>query len=292
MFRPSLALAALLILPLAAGPAEAAPREAKKLWETSGFKNPESALFDRAAGVVYVSNMNGEAMVKDGNGFLSKVTPDGKVSVAEWVTGLDAPKGLARVGDKLYVADIDGLVEIDIAAGTVLNRFEAKDAKFLNDVAADPAGHVYVSDMLTNTIWRLADGKFEVWLKDDKLENPNGLIVEGDTLVVAAWGVMMDGFATKVPGHLKKVSLADKSIAPHGKGDPIGNLDGLEPLGDGIYLASDWMNGKVYRIGRKGKARELLDLGPGTADLGFDPATGTAYIPQMKTGVLHGYKFE
>jgi sugar lactone lactonase YvrE len=272
--------------------AQAGPREATKLWETAGFKNPESALFDPEAGVLYVSNVNGEATAKDGNGFISKVSPDGKIVALEWVTGLDAPKGLAKVGGKLYATDIDKLVEIDIASGTITNRYDAKDAKFLNDAAADANGKVYVSDMLTNTIWRLSGGTFDVFLKDDKLESPNGLLVEGDTLLVGAWGVMTDGMATKVPGHLKMVSLKDKTITSHGDGSPIGNLDGLEPFGDGAYLVSDWMAGKVIRIGRKGKARVLADLGQGTADLGYDPKTATAFIPQMKAGVLYGYKIE
>lgn len=277
-----------------AGPAmlRAGPREAQKLWETPGFKNPESALFDAAAGVVYVSNVNGEGTSKDGNGFISKVSPDGKVQVMEWVTGLDGPKGLAQSNGKLYVADIDQLVEIDIAGGKIANRYPAANAKFLNDVAADPAGNIFVSDMATNTIWRLSGGKFEVFLQDPKLESPNGLLVDGDTLVVGAWGVMTDGMSTKVPGHLKMVSLKDKSITSHGDGSPIGNLDAVEPFGDGAYLVTDWVAGKVIRIGRKGKARVLADLGQGTADLGYDQKTSTAFIPQMQTGVLYGFKIE
>lgn len=285
-----LALAALLAAAVTAGAAVAGTHTAAKVWETDGFKNPESALVDAAAGVVYVSNVNGEPTAKDGNGFLSKVKLDGTVETLAWVTGLDAPKGLAKVGGKLYVADIDQLVEIDIASGKVVQRYAAKDAKFLNDVAADAAGHVYVSDMATNTIWRLSGGTFEIFLKDDMLESPNGLLVEGDKLLVGAWGVMTDGFATKVPGHLKIVSLADKSIASHGDGSSIGNLDGLEPLGDGGYLATDWMAGKVLRIGPEGRSDVLVDLGQGAADLGYDPASGTAFVPQMQTGILYAYK--
>lgn len=292
MIAARLAISLVVLGTVAASGAVAGERTATKLWETGGFKNPESALFDAEAGAVYVSNVNGEGTAKDGNGFISKVAPDGKVVAMEWVTGLDAPKGLAQVGGKLFVSDIDKLAEIDIATGTVVKRYEAKDAKFLNDVAADGAGNVYVSDMAANTIWRLSGGAFEVFLKDDKLEGPNGLLVEGDTLLVGAWGVMTDGFATKVPGHLKAVSLTDKTITSRGDGTPIGNLDGLEPFGDGAYLVSDWMAGKVMRIGRKGKVRELADLGQGTADLGYDPKTNTAFVPQMKTGVLYGFKVE
>src|SRR6266576_1631723 len=69
--------------------------EPQKLWEASGFKQPESVVFDRAAGAIYVSNVNGDPMKKDGNGFISKLGPDGKVVTREGVKGLDRPTGLA-----------------------------------------------------------------------------------------------------------------------------------------------------------------------------------------------------
>jgi sugar lactone lactonase YvrE len=242
--------------------------------------------------LVYVSNVNGEPTAKDSNGFVSKVSLDGKILTLEWVNGLNGPKGLALAGGKLYAADIDELAEIDTVSGKIAKRYPATGAQFLNDVAADAAGNIYVSDMATNTIWRLSGGTFEVFLNDAKLESPNGLLVENDTLWVAAWGVMTDGTKTTVPGHLKRVSLIDKSINSYGDGSPLGNLDGLEPLGGGAYLVSDWVAGKLFRIAPNGKAGFLADLGPGTADFGYDPMTATAFIPQMKTGVLYAFKIE
>lgn len=272
----------------ACSPADSTP---PKLWESTGFANPESALYDSKAGVLYVSNVNGEPPGKDGNGYISKVGLDGKVINEKWATGMDAPKGLALAGGKLYAADIDKLVEIDEQSGKVLNSYAAQDAKFLNDVAAAPDGSIYVSDMATNTIWRLADGKFEAWLNDAKLENPNGLLVKGNKLIVGAWGVMSDGFATKVPGHLKAVDLTSKEISSLGDGKPLGNLDGIEPLGDG-FIVTDWMAGKVLKIGADGAATTILELGQGAADIGYDPASKTLYVPQMMKGVLLAYKVE
>lgn len=281
-----------LIVAVLAGCALSAAAEPRKLWEATGFENPESALVDAAAAVIYVSNMAGEPLAKDGNGFLSKVALDGKVVAPKWVTGLDAPKGLALSSGKLYVADIDKLVEIDAASGEILVRHEAPGAKFLNDVAADTAGTVYVSDMVANTIWRLAGGKLEPWLASDALMNPNGLVVDSGTLVVAAWGVMTDGFSTKVPGHLLAITLTDKSLKALGDGTPVGNLDGLEPLDAQHFIATDWMAGTVYRIARGGAATKLLTLSQGSADLGFDPATRTAYVPMMNDGKLMAFRLE
>lgn len=264
----------------------------KLLWEASGFANPESVLVDQKAGLIYVSNVNGAPDGKDGNGYISTVSLDGKIIAEKWATGFSAPKGLALANGKLYVADIDALAEVDAKDGKVLKTYPAKDAKFLNDVAADSAGNIYVSDMATNTIWRLSGGTFNVWLSDAKLENPNGLLVEGENLRVASWGVMTDGFATKVAGHLLSVALDSKAITDVGDAAPAGNLDGLEPLGDGRYVVSDWMAGKVMTYDPSGKFTTILELGQGAADIDYEAASKTLYVPQMMKGVLQAYTLE
>jgi DNA-binding beta-propeller fold protein YncE len=281
---------ALAFIPFIALTACSDAAEPQKLWELSGFDTPESVLAGPDGATLYVSNVAGDPGKKDGNGFISTMTPDGKLVALKWVQGLDAPKGMALAGGKLYVADIDQVVEIDPKDGKVLARHPAEGAKFLNDVAADAQGNVYISDMATNRIWRLAGGKLEMWLDSAGLKNPNGLVVVGDKLVVGAWGVMTDGFATKVPGHLLTVSLADKSIATLGSGEPVGNLDGLEPMGEGTYLATDWMAGKVLRIDASGKAETLLSLAPGTADIGYVPASRIMFLPMMKDGRVLAYR--
>ncbi len=186
-----------------------------------GTEEPESAVVDVAADVAYVSNVDGEINTKDGKGSISKVGLDGQLIKADWVTGLDAPKGLALHNGKLYVADVDQLVEIDVNAAKIVQRYPAPGAKFLNDVAVDDAGNVYVSDTVESAIWRLTDGKIELWLKDEKLLDPNGLTAKGEKLIVAAWGkIDGEGFATSVPGHPLEVTLGDKTIKSLGGGSP------------------------------------------------------------------------
>ena len=274
---------------LAVAPAQAKP---VKLWEATGLETPESALPDGAANVLYVSNVSGGPQDKDGNGFISKLSLDGKVVTLKWVTGLDAPKGLALAAGKLYAADIDRLVEIDVKDGKILNSYPAADAKFLNDVAADAQGRIYVSDMFTNKIWRLANGRFETWLESKDLNAPNGLLVQGDSLIVAAWGVMAEKDKPGVPASLLKVSLGDKSVAPLGDGTKVGNLDGIEPFGTSSYLVTDWVAGALYSIETSGKAVQLLDFNQGSADLAYDAVSKTAYIPLMMDNRLEAYKIE
>ncbi|MEH2554427.1 DNA-binding beta-propeller fold protein YncE [Bradyrhizobium algeriense] len=286
MRTPQLSALMLAVLTFSAGAAEP-----QKLWEASGFKNPESAVFDPAAGAVYVSNVNGDPMKKDGNGFVSKLGPDGKVVTIEWAKGLDSPTGLALANGKLYVADVDRIAEIDLAKGEVLNRFEAPGSKFLNDLAADKSGRIYASDMVSNSIWVLDGGKLSLLLQDDALENPNGLLVEDGRLVVASWGKMAPDFSTKVPGRMKAVDLATKKVSDLGSSTPVGNLDGVEPDGKGGYLVTDWMTGGLLRIASNGTATRLLPLAKGSADLGIGP-DGIVIIPMMMDGTVVAYRVD
>ncbi|CAK9077875.1 Uncharacterized protein SCF082_LOCUS37328 [Durusdinium trenchii] len=265
--------------------------EPVKEWELSGFENPESALPDVEDEVIYVSNVAGQPNGKDGNGYISKISPDGKMIQDKWVRGLHAPKGMVIVQDRLYVADIDALIEIDLTDGKIVRRHIAQGAKILNDVAADSEGRVYVSDWGSQAIWRFEDGRFEKWLESDDLQSPNGLFVESDKLIVAAWGTMNpDDFSTKVPGRLLSVDIADKTITPLGE-KPIGNLDGIEPFDAETYIVSDWVAGKVFQIDREGSAKELLSLSQGSADLGFISGTRTAIIPLMMDNKVVAYTF-
>ena len=264
----------------------------KKLWELKGLDAPESVVFDPASNALYVSNIGGKIWQKDSNGFISKVSPDGKMIERNWLTGLDSPTGLALDGGKLYVADIDQLVEIDIASKSIAKRYPAPGAKWFNDVASDGKGVVYVADSATNTIWRLKDGKFEAWLTDDALNAPNGLHVEGDTLIVAPFGAMAEAGKEAKLANLLAVSLNDKSIKPLGIGLAFGNLDGVEPVEPGVYLVTDWVSGPLYRVDAQGNVVRLLDLHQGTADLTFLPETKTILIPMMLDNALVAYKLE
>ena len=206
--------------------------------------------------------------------------------------GLDAPKGLILRGSTLFVSDIDRLVAIDTATGKIAGTWQGTGAKFLNDTAVDAQGRIYVSDMLDDTIWVLDGDQFEPFLRDKALTAPNGLAVDGDRLLVAAWGTMEPDWSTKVPGHLLAIDLASKSISSASDGAPIGNLDGLEPDGKGGWLTTDWISGGLIRIGTDGKAEKLAPLAPGSADLGVMAAEGLVLVPMMKDDKLLAWRLE
>jgi sugar lactone lactonase YvrE len=274
---------------LVAGALAAEPEQA---WLAEGLDGPESAVLDADAGVLYVSNVNGEANAADGNGYIARLSLKGEILDQEWVSGLNAPKGLALHDGMLYVADIDELVVIDTASGEITARHKAAGATFLNDVTAHADGRVFVSDMMESQIWKLEGDQFEMWLQDAALENPNGVLAEPERLVVAAWGKPKEDFSTDVPGHLKAIDYENKAITSIGTGEPIGNLDGVEPDGQGGYLATDWFSGGLYRIGADGKAEMLMDLNQGSADHEVIEDESLAIVPMMLEGTVAAYKIQ
>jgi hypothetical protein len=121
MIRSTLMISTMLAggLLLATGARAAEPQP---VWQAKGLDAPESALADPGAGVIYVSNINGNPMDADGNGYIAKLSMDGKILDQHWVTGLNAPTGLALHEGLLYAADIDKLAVVDTASGARSSR--------------------------------------------------------------------------------------------------------------------------------------------------------------------------
>ena len=155
--------------PTAAAPAA---QDDAKWTVTEGINAPESVYVDADDGFIFVSDIGGAPDQRDGNGYISKLSMDGKVIAAQWVTGFNAPKGLRSYKGTLWTADLDEVVSIDIASGKVASRIKIDGAKFLNDVACGPDGTVYVSDTVASRIYAVKNGKASVFAEGDDIEYP------------------------------------------------------------------------------------------------------------------------
>jgi hypothetical protein len=58
------------------------------LWNLADFDAPERAYYDAPSGALFISSINGDMTAKDGNGYISRLTPDGGIVNRRWVTGL------------------------------------------------------------------------------------------------------------------------------------------------------------------------------------------------------------
>jgi hypothetical protein len=282
----------------------------EKIWETPAqFKTPESVIYEPNENVLFVSSIDGAPDGKDKQGFISKVSPlNGSIIELNWVTSLDAPKGMAVVNNTnnslLYVSDITDLVEVDVNSGKIINRYNAPGSGFLNDVASDNQGHVYVSDTVTNTIYRLDtknlgnksnnnnNASLQVWLQTPELNGPNGLYIDdtNNRLIVVSFGAF-----SNPGGSIRVVDLQNRtmsSLGEEGTAVPIGGLDGVEADSTGrYYYVTDNPAGKLYVVNSNGTGYETLDLQEQrTADLGTILDQNMIIIPMMQQNKLEAFR--
>jgi sugar lactone lactonase YvrE len=247
-------------------------------WESdSSLKVPESVLFDKAAQVLYVSNIDGtNPWEADGKGSIGKVGLDGKVIAAEWVSGLHGPKGMGMFNGKLYVADLGKIVVIDIAAGKIEKSIPIEGATGLNDISIDPNGVIYVTEYLAKKLYKVSNEKAE--LIAENLTQPNGVLYHNNELF------LLDGTG------MFKVN-ADKSMAKIADGME-GGLDGIENIEGNNFIISCW-EGALWHVNTDGTKHLLMDTRAekrSTADIGFDPATKTVYVPTFFRNTVVAYE--
>lgn len=249
----------------------------EKVWETSvEMKTPESVLYYEDKDVIYVANINENPSEKDNNGFITILNPDGSVKNFKWVENLSAPKGMAVYDGRLYVADIDELVEINIESGDILNKYKAPNAVFLNDVAACMNGMVFVSDTRTAKIHVLHKGNFKVWMEGKPFETPNGLFTQNGKLYVG-------------DKNIYEVNIKDKSVNQIVA--DAGGVDGLEKNNDGNFVFSNWP-GRIF-IHKDGKNIKLHDSTAqeiNTADIDFALKYDWVLVPTFFDNRVVAYK--
>lgn len=247
-------------------------------WETEAVLTTcESVLHDEKKDVLYVSNINGQPDAKDGNGFISTVSLDGKVTAASWATGMDAPKGMGLLDGKLYVADIDRVHVIDTETGKITNSHTVEGAKFLNDIAVGD-GKVYVSDSGGGAVHVIEDGKVTVFLSN--LQGPNGLFAENGDLVMALWDAKT----------LNTVDVSSKDITLRTEG--IENPDGIEAIDNNEYLVSSW-NGLVHHVNSDWEKTLVLDTQKDSlsaADIEYVKAGNLLLVPTFFKNKVMAYE--
>jgi len=253
----------------------------EQIWSTDTiFKSSESVLYDKLRNVIYVSCINGMPADIDGNGYISKITPEGKIDNLEWIKGLNAPKGLGIFGNTLYVTDVTKLIEIDIEKGVIKKSYNVPGAIFLNDINVDSAGTVYFTDSEANKIHTLKEGEISTWLDKD-LNKPNGVLIENNRLLIAFFGGM----------DFKAFDLTTKAITPIA--NEIGAGDGVVYFGKaGHYLVSDWY-GTVNLIEPDGSKNLVLDTKSAkanAADIDFIQESSLLIVPTFFDNRVVAYK--
>jgi hypothetical protein len=250
-----------------------------------GLQTPESVLYDAAADVYLVANINGNPTATDDNGFISRIAPSGRVLGLKWIDGrrgnvtLNAPKGMAIVGNTLYVADITVVRMFDRRTGRQRGSIAIAGSTFLNDVAAGRDGSVYVTDSGlnpdfspngTDAVYKIArNGNVTAVARGASLKGPNGVTVLRDGRVfVVTFSQTGETYSLGMGGQPENVKTM-----------PKGQLDGVIQTRSGALLISSWAASTVYRVDRQGNVTVAVANVPSPADIGYDTRRRRVLIP-------------
>ena len=286
MIRRSFAVLLAASLAACGGEAEEAESVVDDVIEVAGvgFQTPESVLHDPVADVYLISNINGAPTEKDDNGFISRMSPEGQVQELAWITGdsanvtLHAPKGMAIRGDTLYVADIDCVKLFVRTTAAPAGEICIQGATFLNGVAVDAAGTIYVTDSGLNPdftpngtdgVWRFTPGgETSRMARGEQLGGPNGIAFDDE-------GAYVVTFRT---GEVYQIGPAGQRtvVVP---GTSTEQLDGIAFTGDGGYLYSSWGHRAVHWVDDAGASTVLLENVESPADIGFDAQRRRVLVP-------------
>lgn len=252
-----------------------------EIWSTDTVLTTcESVLFDEDRQQLYVSCINGSPAEKNGKGFLALLSPEGTIKNLDWVTDLDAPKGMGLRGDQLFVTDIDRLVIIDIEKAEIVGQVPVIGASFLNDVAVGADGKVYFTDSDSGIVWIFNEGDPVAWITEG-LESPNGLYIEESRVLLTSSGSQDLKIIDKATGTTETVTSG------------IGQGDGVEFTGEeGHYLTSSW-SGEIFLVLPDYSKFSLLktsDQGINSADIGFNRDDRVVYVPTFFDNRVVAYK--
>ena len=250
-----------------------------KKWESDpALEVPESVCYDSIRNVLYVSNINGKANVKDRDGYISIVSLSGTIIQLDWITNIDAPKGMVILNNHLFVTNIDEIVEISIDSSKIVKRYACKEAKFLNDIALAPDSSLLISGTVNNKIYKLKNGYVTSWATNELIEHPNGLLAEDNRLLIGCNDKILS--ADYSTGYITEYINTPCSI------------DGIKNIGKDRYLVSDW-KGRIYVVGKSIDPCLILNTtsnNVNAADFELLPDEKTIIVPTFFANSITSYK--
>ena len=244
----------------------------------SGLLQPEAVRYDADTDMYFVSHFNGSGSARDSNGFITRihagtgeVTP--RFAVGE-SAALHAPRGMYIVEDILWVADVDGIHGFDKHTGaqTEFVDFSGLEHGFLNDVAADADGNLYVTDTGGRTVFVIQAGAPSILVED--LINPNGITFDdaSASLILAPW----DEGET-----ITSIALSSDSVTVVHR-QSGSKIDGIE-LFEGQLIFAMQSDSTVQIFSEAGGSKYIKTRGK-PADIAIDTRRRRVAVPYIALG--------
>jgi SMP-30/Gluconolactonase/LRE-like region len=281
---------ALIAIPNSPKPAKTTA-QSQRIAVIDGLSQPEALSFDAAQNVYFISNANGSPGLKDGNGFISRVSADGVMDSLHFIQGgrdsvqLDSPMGSRVQGDTLWVLDVDKLRGFDTKSGRPYVTVDLSPLKalFLNDLAIDSTGEFYITDT----------GVLIVPHGMDSHPGPDRIlhVAHDRSISVAASTALLsspDGIAwDQRAKRFVLAPFAGPSVQEWRIGDPgpkdvaqgKGRFDGVEVERDGSILITSWNDSSVSTL-------EGPKLVPRISKLGYEPSDVSMDAGRSRVGIV------
>ena len=256
-----------------------------------GFVAPEAVRYDPDQDVYFVGNWGrGPASDTDNNGYISRMKPDGQIETLKFIAGgtnhvvLHAPRGMYIVGDTLWVADADAVRGFNRRTGDKVANYDFSgfDRGFLNDVAADATGTVYVTDTGRNKLYKVqGQGGPTVVLADSVLGAPNGITWDAanNRFIIVPFGGYK-GIRAWVPG---TTTLTDAGMSTGAK------YDGVEVLSGGRVLVASQADSSLHLFSGTSGHAIIHTLGP-PADIAVDTKRNRVAVPVVAMNHVEIYE--
>jgi len=269
--------------PMISGGSEPAARAIlAKAFALDGLRGAAAVIHDEEQDVYFVS----------GEGFIARVSPDGKVLERAFAPGVQSPRGMAIDGAELWVADGTAVRVFDRRTGKSIRTVDLakQGAVFLNHVAAGADGAIYVTDTDVHMkgshervragdgrIFRIEkDGDVEIAIHGEELRSPAGIAWDGTRFLVAqAYGSEIVAWQ---PGHHAKAVFRGP-----------GAFEGLTVLPNGAVIVTSRNDDGVHVGGLGGELKPLFARGPAPAGIAFDRKRNRLLIPSPEGGWLEGW---
>lgn len=289
----SVALVALVLL---CGSTPAQGQEAPTDGHTiHDLKHPESVAASPSGDAFYAANIGAKLapLTKDGDGFISRLSPDGSVETLRFLPAtssdatLHAPKGTVVLDGHLYTADIDRVVGFDLDTRMKSTEIDlaSHGVTFVNDIAVADEETLFASATKQGRIYRIDLAAGTATVLDVAVPGVNGVAyAEADDALYAVT------FGGSKKGRLWTLSMTEAGTVEASSTRTVkegGRFDGIVRRGDQLLISSWGVKGTsgpaLYRVEQTGRGpvtRMPLSDWSGAADFDCAPDRG-CWIPDL-----------
>ena len=230
----------------------------------SQYNSPESVTYDTVSSRYFISNTSSSKIVqRDRNGV-----------VTDFVTVGGSIHGVTVHANRVYVCNGTRVRGYDLTSGIEVMNVLISGSAFLNDLAADANGILYISDFNSKRIYKLNTNTQEYWIYVASTTNtPNGVYVDAqrNRLLLCCWG-------SNAP--VRAVNFSDSTISTLIT-TPYSNCDGISlDRNNNVYISTWGIQSVVkYDINFTAPAVVIASGLSNPADIYVNRKTDTLAIP-------------